>query len=687
MNALQNRLPSADEAPEAKAPPSWLRRLGAVAFLLSALLLPALLCLLLVDEHAGHTPMWDEWERGPLLQKYAAGELTWSDLTAAHINHRILTQRLLVLAGTKWWPGDLRAEQFAIVGLLLLAAAGLTWLVHRSGAGPWARWLALFSIALLLFSPMQFQNLLWAIQFAFVFPIPMLVATALLLAPGQEPAGDSRGRGLPWWRAALAAGCCWLATYSFGHGLLTWVVALPLVAISAADSRWSGWRRGLAWGSGWAGLTALVWWRYFTDLVSMSHPAHAYFTPTGQKAPGVMSLQEFLAAPMDVIGTAVAMLGAPLARLPGLDPRPVALWLGVGLLAVFLVLKLAWLRAAPVRRRRALPFLAIGAFGCLAVLAVAASRTTVIDVTWVAVKSRYVTLATMAWIGVIGMILTLCGRCPEALRAAQSAPGSPDANPPGPMLCRHTRWLPVAAILAGVLLSHSVHQWLVGVQLMDHWRTTRLQALSALMHIEFTDSQDLRRVDADPNFLRRQAEFLIDQGWLKAGIFESMAVTNFRMRSDLNRRRAGWLMARVDDSGHLDLRGYAMLPPSGQPAHGIYVAWQAEGVPLEQAEVLAYAPVSGMPRVSLTRSDYEYSGALLPEPGASARWEAEIPLERIGPTPGALVVLALNVADMQARPLADRLSIDPTDLMPGADLVERLNVDDPEDGEDPAGPR
>ena len=68
-------------------------------------------------------------------------------------------------------------------------------------------------------------------------------------------------------------------------------------------------------------LSALVWWRYFTNLVSMSHPAHAYFTPTGQKAPGVMSLAEFLEQPWEVMTTAVTMLGAPLARLPGMDPR------------------------------------------------------------------------------------------------------------------------------------------------------------------------------------------------------------------------------------------------------------------------------------------------------------------------------------------------------------------------------
>jgi hypothetical protein len=450
------------------------RRVGSVAGLLSALL-PAVICIMLVDRHAGHTPMWDEWERGPLLQKYAAGELTWSDMTAGHINHRILTQRLLVLAGTKLWPGNLRNEQFCIVGLLVVAALGLAWLVHRSGAGPCGKWLALFSMSMLLFSPMQFQNLLWAIQFAFVFPIPMLVLATMLVVPskrwqGAAHAGDhvspDSTPGWWWFRVVLAAACCWLATYSFAHGLLTWVVILPLVVYVAARGRLAGWRRGLAWGGGWAALTALVWWRYFTNLVTMSHPAHSYFTPTGQKAPGVMSLEEFLEQPWDVLATAVTMLGAPLARLPGMDPRDVGLWLGIAFLVIAAGLITAWFFASPRRKQRALPFLAMLAFGCAAVLAVSVSRTTVIDITWVAVKSRYVTLATMAWIGAVGMLLVLCGRCPFASHNTAEAVAP----------CRFRRWLPLSAGFAGLLLAHSFHQWLVGVQLMDHWRTTRQQA-------------------------------------------------------------------------------------------------------------------------------------------------------------------------------------------------------------------
>ena len=119
-----------------------------------------------------------------------------------------------MIAGTKLWPGDLRNEQFCIVGLLTIAALGLTWMVHRSGAGQWARWLALFSMSMLLFSPMQFQNLLWAIQFAFVFPIPMLVLAAAVLVPrhgrsgradGAEPGINDLPRAWGWrWRRFFA---------------------------------------------------------------------------------------------------------------------------------------------------------------------------------------------------------------------------------------------------------------------------------------------------------------------------------------------------------------------------------------------------------------------------------------------------------------------------------------------------
>jgi hypothetical protein len=126
----------------------------------------------------------------------------------------------------------------------------------------------------------------------------------------------------------------------------------------------------------------------------------------------------------------------------------------------------------------------------------------------------------------------------------------------------------------------------------------------------------------------------------------------------------------VDGEGNLDVQGFAALPPDARPAHGVYLVWQPQGVPWDKAEVLTYAAVGGMPKVVLTRSDYEYSGALMPESGLDCRWRAEIPVASLGPGPGRLSAMALDVDRMQARRLATRFFIDPESLYPGADLLE-----------------
>ena len=50
--------------------------------------LPAWLLLVLIAQNAVNMPVWDDWDRATLFEKWDAGTLTFADLYAPHIDHR-----------------------------------------------------------------------------------------------------------------------------------------------------------------------------------------------------------------------------------------------------------------------------------------------------------------------------------------------------------------------------------------------------------------------------------------------------------------------------------------------------------------------------------------------------------------------------------------------------------------------
>ena len=60
---------------------------------------PAVVMGFAVAGSAVNVPMWDDWERGELWERYRAGTLDFDYLDSPHIEHRILTGRLAMLEG------------------------------------------------------------------------------------------------------------------------------------------------------------------------------------------------------------------------------------------------------------------------------------------------------------------------------------------------------------------------------------------------------------------------------------------------------------------------------------------------------------------------------------------------------------------------------------------------------------
>ena len=128
---------------------------------------PAILLALLINQNAVSIPVWDGWERIAFFE----GPLTWKELYAPHIDHRMVFPRLLMVGLGHLGDGDLRWE-IAVTFLFGLAVGIGVWRLALATIGreSWGAWLT-FLCNLWIFSPIQYDNWLWAYQTAFMMPM------------------------------------------------------------------------------------------------------------------------------------------------------------------------------------------------------------------------------------------------------------------------------------------------------------------------------------------------------------------------------------------------------------------------------------------------------------------------------------------------------------------------------------
>ena len=187
-----------------------LARLARVAGLAMAFA-PAFVAAYHVGRNAVDIPVWDGWERGELLQKHHEGELGFGDLYAPHMEHRTVFPRLATLLLNAVSGGDLRAE-IALTFLSVVVTSVCFYYLLSKGLprGRW-RYLCGLAINLVLFSPLQYKNFLWANQLAFMLPLACLAFCFAVTSSRLPPAGKSAFCGL-----AAAIGM-----HSFAHGVLS----------------------------------------------------------------------------------------------------------------------------------------------------------------------------------------------------------------------------------------------------------------------------------------------------------------------------------------------------------------------------------------------------------------------------------------------------------------------------------
>jgi hypothetical protein len=205
-------------------------------------------------------PFWDEWDTpGAQLASYYRGTLTWAELCSQHNEHRLLFPRLvwLPMAIVAGW--DVRHGMVLTFCFVCLGAAGLYQLL-RSSDGPAAgRAFAFGLMNLVLFSPRQYETFLVGAQGQTFVPTFMLVLALIVSLSGKSLRT----------KTIVNLAVAHVSTFSFGNGMLVWLLAFPLETQSA-DSQTSRPRQRILWRAVYVLAAGLSVVSYF---ISYRHPS------------------------------------------------------------------------------------------------------------------------------------------------------------------------------------------------------------------------------------------------------------------------------------------------------------------------------------------------------------------------------------------------------------------------------
>lgn len=178
-------------------------------------------------------PIWDEWDTpGNTLLHLAQHKLTWTELFSQHNESRKFFPRLVYILMSTPMGWDVR-QGMVLTSMAACALSGFL-LTHLRDAGKLFSGPALliwFLINALLFGPSQSENFLCGYSFEFLIPVLALCGCIALNLSDRSLAAKVV------WNSLLSL----IATYSFAHGMLLWVLALPIPA--ARDQERAGWRR------------------------------------------------------------------------------------------------------------------------------------------------------------------------------------------------------------------------------------------------------------------------------------------------------------------------------------------------------------------------------------------------------------------------------------------------------------
>ena len=569
---------------------------GRRVFSALVLALPALLLGTLIFRYGVDTPWGDQWDgMAHYFERMQAGTLRLSDFFEFHSEHRIGFPRLLSFALAWLTHWNIRAELALIWLLLCLCSLNIWQLARMTGwrAGRSRSWL-LLAANVLLFNPVQWENLLWGFQISFIFPLATATAacwTALL-----------KRRALAF---SLTALLCCVTTFSIASGFTSWFLVAPILFVSAETPRA---RAEKFFWPGWAFATAASTALYFHGFTRPSiHPSEAYA----------------LAHPWLALEFFLAYFGNPFASGNAFSAAKVAPWLGAVLVGLFAgVLIFLWrFRKNRVFAMRAWPWI-----GFAGIAFANAFLTTIGRAGFgisAALPARYVSFSILLPIALI----FLAPICAIKIRSAKCRTSA------------HTALVSLAAAFAVLFLCASLH----GLDRFAAFQHGRLTGKSALVFSGVLDESVAlaRHIHPEGAAFLPRIEILDRLGYLHPARLRSRKIAPIaRPPSEETRGRLTSLIRETD--GRLLASGWSVLPEQHRVGDSVLLAYENAG---GEWIIFSRADVDlGVPEVSRVLQDDAYLNC-----GWSKSWRpGEIPegTRRIG-------AWTFNVERCEAFPIGE----------------------------------
>ncbi|MEH1874366.1 hypothetical protein [Nostoc sp.] len=187
--------------------------------------LPVVLLFWFVTTFSVNVPFGDDWALVTFFDKIHSGTANFRDFFSQHNEHRIFFPRIIfaILAFSSKW--NIKLE---IYFSLLLALVNFV-ILYKIAAYTYNKnnkllfHLFNFITCLVNFSLIQYENWLWGFEIAWFLINTCLILAVFILTVPQNL--------LPNLRIILASLCCFIASFSAAHGLLSWLALLPSVYI------------------------------------------------------------------------------------------------------------------------------------------------------------------------------------------------------------------------------------------------------------------------------------------------------------------------------------------------------------------------------------------------------------------------------------------------------------------------